>query len=186
MIKTPVSLLLRLRNADDQAARERLVTLFLPFVTKWSRRLGLPPQDAEDLVQDVFTTLFERFAVSQYNPEKSFRGWLFGMMRHKARAKRKDAFERKRVPLDLGAVPAHEVSEPDDGTFERELVRSALEVIRTEVELKTFEAFVRCKLKGQPAQEVAKELKMTEAAVYKAVSRVMQRLRTDLEGFLNL
>ena len=50
MSKTPISLLERLRQPEEQAAWERFVQLYTPLLHHWARRLGLQGQEAADLV----------------------------------------------------------------------------------------------------------------------------------------
>ena len=60
------------------------------------------------------------------------------------------------------------------------LVRRALGLLRTDFEENTWRAFWRTAVDGLPAAEVADELNMSSAAVRKAKSRVLQRLREEL------
>ena len=70
---TPVSLLERVRKQTDREAWSRFVTLFSPLIFYWGRKNGLQPQDAADLTQDVFTTLFQKLPDFDYDRHKSFR-----------------------------------------------------------------------------------------------------------------
>ena len=58
MHSTPVSLLARLAEPAGPAAAaadwDRFVELFTPLLYSGAARLGLPAQDAADLVQEVF------------------------------------------------------------------------------------------------------------------------------------
>lgn len=186
MTRTPKSLIIRLRNAGDQEAWDRFVTLFMPILVKWSNSFGRDAEDAEELVQEVFLTLFEHFATSSYDHEKPFRGWLWGMMKHKASQRKKSAFAGKRQQRAMDQLADRSMPEPDFGTYERDLVKGALAAIQSQVEPATFRAFQLCKLEGKPARDVARELKKTEYMVYQSVSRVMKRLRTELDGLADL
>lgn len=57
---TPASLLERLREPGDQEAWRRFVQLYTPLLFRAARRLGLPPEDASDLVQDVLALLVRK------------------------------------------------------------------------------------------------------------------------------
>ncbi len=61
------------------------------------------------------------------------------------------------------------------------LSHRALELVRGEFEDRTWQAFWRITAEDQPPAAVAEELKMTLAAVYKAKSRVLCRLRQELD-----
>jgi len=80
---TSLSLVEEVRARDPEAWR-RLAYLYGPLVYSWCRHQGLPGQDAEDVVQEVFLTVFAR--VSDFRRERegdTFRGWLWTIARHK-------------------------------------------------------------------------------------------------------
>jgi len=158
------------------------MVIYLPFLRQWSTMLGLRPEDADDLVQDVMITVLKKLSSFDYDPKGSFRGWLRGIMTNKVRERRKAAFVRKRVSMPVDDVPDREVPEPDEAEYNRAVVNGCLELIRSEFEAKSFKAFELCKMHGKSARDVADELGMTVDAVYKNVSRVMSRLRNELQG----
>ena len=63
-----------------------------------------------------------------------------------------------------------------------DLTRRALALLKTDFQPTTWQAFWQTTVENCPAPEVAKELQMSVAAVWKAKSRVMQRLREELSG----
>src|SRR5687767_1682662 len=77
MMETPVSLVERLCLRPDEQLWERFLVLFTPLLSRWGRRLGVPAADTEDLLQEVFTTLFRKLPEFRYDPAKSFRAWLY-------------------------------------------------------------------------------------------------------------
>ena len=60
MNTTSISLLERLRHPGQAEAWARLVELYTPLLYYWACRMGLPSQDASDLVQDVLVTLVQK------------------------------------------------------------------------------------------------------------------------------
>ena len=58
----------------------------------------------------------------------------------------------------------------------------AVELIRGEFEERTWQAFWRVAVEGQAAKDVAKDLGVTASAVRLAKSRVLRRLREEMEG----
>jgi len=62
----------------------------------------------------------------------------------------------------------------------RQLRLRALELIRAEFEDRTWQAFWRVTVDGQPTKDVAQELGVTPSAVRLAKSRVLRRLREEL------
>ncbi len=187
MNSTSASLLERLRQPNEQSAWERFVQLYTPLLCQWARHLGFQAQDEADLVQDVFTVLVRKLPEFRYDPQKRFRGWLWTVTANKARER------RRRVPQPAQAGPevlaellAREDAEPISETEYREyLVRRALEVMREEFQPTTWKAFWECVTAKRPAAEVAAELDMSIDSVYAAKSRVLRRLRRELEGLLD-
>ena len=187
------SLLERIRVQDPEAWR-RLVRLYGPVVYGWCRQSGLQPADAADVVQEAFRAVAA--GVESFRrelPGDSFRGWLWTITRNKVR----DHFRRRQdLPAAQGGTDAQrqllQVPDHAPGTSEApgranessSLAHRALELVRAEFEDRTWQAFWRTTVDGQPAAAVAEELGMTSPAVYKAKSRVLQRIRQELGDLL--
>jgi hypothetical protein len=75
-MKTPVSLLERLRSPDDAEAWSRFLALYTPLLYSLGRRVGLQDQDAADLVQKVLLVLVTALPTFAYDRLRSFRRWL--------------------------------------------------------------------------------------------------------------
>jgi RNA polymerase sigma-70 factor (ECF subfamily) len=186
MHTTPASLLERLRQPAQQAAWERFVHLYTPLFFHWARRLGFEGHEAADLVQDVFTLLVEKLPEFRYDPAKRFRGWLWTLTLNRCR-------ERQRcqgVQLTADGEALSQVAAPAvDGLADEEyrlyLTRRALELMQAEFQPPTWKAFWEYVVNQRPAAEVAKELAMSENAVYLAKGRVLRCLREELEGLLD-
>jgi RNA polymerase sigma-70 factor (ECF subfamily) len=187
MNSTPVSLLERLKRPEEQAGWDRFVHLYTPLLSHWAARLGLRGQDADDLVQDVFTLLVQKLPEFRHDPQKRFRGWLWTITLNKWRDRR-----RRQAPgassleeADLATLgtpdPAEEISEEE---YRRYLVRRALEVMQAEFQPSTWQAFWEFVVCERPAAEVASQFGLSENAVYLARGRVLRRLRIELEGLL--
>jgi RNA polymerase sigma-70 factor (ECF subfamily) len=185
MHTTPPSLLERLRQPGEREAWDRFALLYTPLVYHWARRVGLQASDAADLVQDVFATLLQKMPGFVYDPGRSFRAWLRTQVLNKWRD------DRRRAGRRAGAAPLDDVAGPDpaEEAWEAEYVRAvigrALEVMRVEFEPTTWKACWAMTAEGRPAAEVAAELGITLAAAYTAKSRVLRRLRRELDGMLD-
>jgi RNA polymerase sigma-70 factor (ECF subfamily) len=179
MLTTSASLLERLRQpAGDAWAR--FVELYTPLLHRWACRLGLQEADAADLVQDVFGTLVQKLPAFEYDPGRSFRGWLRTVLVHHWY----NWPRRGAVPLNVdlpGSDPADEVQEEEYRCY---LVGRALKVMQTDFEPPTWKACWECVVNGRSAAEVADELGVSTAAVYIARSRVLRRLREEFRGMI--
>jgi RNA polymerase sigma-70 factor, ECF subfamily len=187
---TSLSLIARARDRDADAWR-RLTLLYGPLVYSWCRQAGLQEADAADVVQDVFRAVATGIDGFRSGPDTSFRGWLWGIVRNKLsdhfrrRASQAtspggtDAYERlQQIP----EIPFDELGDSDPSTPERKLVHRALAVIRGDFDERTWQAFWRLAVGGESAAEIGDALDMTPRAVRQAKYRVLQRLRSELEG----
>jgi RNA polymerase sigma-70 factor, ECF subfamily len=85
MFTTSGSLPEQLRRPDQEAAWARFVKLYTPLLCTWGRRLGVPRQEALDLVQDVLTVLVQKLPTFSHDRGKSFHAWLHTLTRNKLR-----------------------------------------------------------------------------------------------------
>lgn len=176
-------------QGGDKAAWERLVGLYAPLVYRWCRRWDLPDQEIADIFQDVFHAVAAH--LRSFRKEKegdTFRGWLRTITQNKVR----DHFRKLgREPGGAGGteaqirfanLPATEGPEDDsaDAGPEHSLLRRALDLIRSEFEDRTWQAFWLTAVEGRAGSEVAADLGMTPGAVRVAKSRVLRRLREEL------
>jgi len=176
----------RLRKPDEPRAWSRFVELYTPLLFFWCRRLGLSPQDAEDLVQDVFTVLIQKLPEFTYDEQKSFRGWLRKVVLNKwnDRQRRRQLPKASAEEADAHQLTAAENSPFWEGEHRQFLVRRALELMQAEFEPTTWKAFWAFVVEGKTGSQVAAELGISEGAVYVAKCRVLRRLRQELREFL--
>jgi RNA polymerase sigma-70 factor, ECF subfamily len=171
----------------------RLADLYGPVVYRWCRQTGVSRDDAPDLVQEVFATVARHIdGFRRDRPGDSFAAWLRIVTRNAAC----DYFRsRQGKPIAHGGTDAQEffLQVPDEVELSEAnepheinsvVVPIGLELIRAEFEQNTWEAFRRGVIEKQPASRIALELGMSVAAVYQAKSRVLRRLRQELDGIL--
>lgn len=191
---TSLSLIARWQR-DDAGAWERVVHLYYPLIYGWCRRAGLQPEDARDVTQEVFVALARD--VKRFRSEggsNSFRGWLWGVTRNQQLG-----FWRKRSsqPQGGGGTDHHtrmQAIQADDqatlyaeaGEEDAAIARRALELIQMEFEDRTWRAFWQTAVEQKKPQHVAEDLDMSVNAVYLAKSRVLRRLRLELDGMIDI
>jgi RNA polymerase sigma-70 factor (ECF subfamily) len=186
---TSLTLLERIRNRDENAWR-RLHYLYAPLVLYWCQQWNVRGADAEDVQQEVFQAVADSLASFRRDrPGDTFRGWLRGITRNKLL----DFLRRRdRQPQPQGGTDAQrriqEIAEQDTPEDSPDalgtLYHRALELVRSEFEPRTWEAFWRCAVDGQAPAVIAADLGVTPAAIRKAKSRVLHRLRQEIGELL--
>lgn len=184
--------LLDLVRQRNQEAWNRLTYLYAPLVHHWCHSWGVHGPDTEDLCQEVFQAVVLGLATFRRDrPGDTFRGWL----RVIARRKFLDhCRQRQRQPQAEGGSDAHlrmqrveEPEQPDGQDPPEEVTRlhhRALELIHSQFEERTWQAFWHCAVEGRAPVDVGHDMGMTPAAVRKAKSRVLQRLKSELGELL--
>jgi len=188
---TSLTLLQRVR-ANDQEAWRRLVHLYAPLVRYWASRGGVPLSDGDDLVQEVFKAAagsLEHFRRDR--PGDTFRGWLRGITRHliaghfRRRAEQAQAAGGTGALDQLHEVAAPEAPEEDDPPQQlSDLYRRAVELVRGEFEERSWRMFWQTAVEGRSPVDVAADLGVSPAAVRKAKSRVLHRLKQEVGDVL--
>ena len=188
--ETSRSLLLRVRDMDDQIAWAEFVSIYAPLIHAYGRHRGLQDADAADVAQSVLQSIAKAIPGFDYDSSKgSFRGWLFTITRnHVFTSLEKNA----KLPVATGKSSFHQRlsqmpdSSDDEEVWNREhelrLFHWAADRIRSEFKENTWQAFWRVAVEGQSASEVAAVLGMSTGAIYIAKSRVTARLRELIES----
>jgi RNA polymerase sigma-70 factor, ECF subfamily len=190
---TSHTLIQRLVAAPDtpsqEAAWARFIYLYTPVLLAWARNQGLQDADATDFVQEVLVRLAINLTHYKRVEGHSFRGWLFTLVRN---LYRDFCNTRRNRPLPgpaglsgvEGLAAADAIAEMDEHEYRLRLTRQALEGIRGQFQETTWEAFRRLAVEGLPVAEVTSALGITDDAAHAARRRVLERLREELEGFL--
>lgn len=192
--QTRASLILRLRNRDDLDAWQQFTEIYQPLVFRLARRKGFQDSDAADVAQEVLLRVAG--AVERFDPDASrgsFRGWLFQIARNlmitflQKDQKRPIAGgpEQLVALIENQADPSSLESRLFDEEYERQVFAWATQRIRSLFQDSTWQAFQRTAIEQESAAGVAAELGMTVGAVYIARSRVMKRLREEVQLIMN-
>jgi RNA polymerase sigma-70 factor (ECF subfamily) len=181
--------LIEAARVRDPAAWERVIALYAPLVLHWCRQAGLGDDDAADVFQEVFHSVAAHIGTFRKDASGgTFRGWLRTITRNKVN----DAFRRRRrEPPGVGGSEAlaqlTQLPEPlpidDDASTDAgvpALLRRGLDLIRSEFESRTWQAFWLTAVEGRAPKDVGEELGMSPGAVRVAKSRVLHRLRAEL------
>jgi len=181
---TRPSLLVRIRDAGDREAWRQFVELYAPLVYKFARRHGLQDADAADLTQDVLQAVAGASKRLVYDSRRgTFRAWLYTVARNKlrnflvVRQRRREDGDRRL----LDEQPAREEVELWEKEYEERLFDWAIEQVRGRFHEATWRAFWMTAVENHGAAEAAAELRISIGAVYIAKSRVLARLRNEIQ-----
>lgn len=185
--ETNDSLLARIREPRDRGAWEEMVEVYRPLIYRVARRRGLQDADAQNVAQEVL----QKVAAAVHNwdekPAGGFRRWLSTVAKHAAidwlrKVRPDEPTGGTSAQLVLQEVEsAHDAEDEVRTELERESFRRAARRIRDEFEHTTWVAFWETMVQGRRSTEVAKDLGKSLGAVYTARSRVMRRLKQEVE-----
>jgi len=191
--KTSLTLLARLR-ADEPAAWRTMVHLYTPLVHHWCARSGVRGAEAEDVAQDVFRKASAYLATfRREQASDTFRGWLRAITRttliehHRRRDRqpRAGGGTDAQMKLENVADPLAHLDVDDEAPRETEGLRHrALELVRGEVEERTWDMFWLTFIEDRSPVDVASRMGVTPAAVRKAKSRVLHRLKEEFSELI--
>jgi len=193
--KTSLSMLQGMRDSDPRQW-ERFVDVYSALVYEWCRRAGMNQTDSADVVQEVFRTV--AIKINEFRrdrPGDSFHGWLWGITRYKTLehfrriGKQATPVGGSTANLQIHQVPDSipDVWDDESQAVDQSMVRSrALELLQTEFESHTWQAFWKTAVEDVPAADVATQLQMTVGAVYNARYKVLKRLRSEFEGMFDI
>jgi RNA polymerase sigma-70 factor, ECF subfamily len=187
--------LLRAAQANDHDAWRRIVDLYSRRIYRWTRQAGLKPDDASDVVQEVFRAVARKLVDFEHIDGKdSFRGWLRRITQNKLR----DYFGHRPGRLESAAggtnalrlmseLPEKE-SESSTGSSSRRCSKKSgidpkiLRQIQADVSERDWSVFWRVVVDGQTTTEAGAEFHMTSNAVRLVKMRILRRLRGLMDG----
>jgi RNA polymerase sigma-70 factor (ECF subfamily) len=187
--ETRQSLLLRLGDHGDHQAWREFTELYEPAVYRLARSRGLQHADALDLVQEVLAAVARAIERWDPDPERGrFRGWLCQIARNlTVNALVRGARGRGSGDSDIQEL-LHELpasAEPTatrfDLEFRCEAFLQAAERVRVDLRDATWQAFWLTAVEGAGIEETARRLGISVGAVYAARSRVLARLRQQVQ-----
>lgn len=173
--------LARLIASTDGVEWERLSEIYAPLLARWAARAGVPASDRDDLVQEVLLVVIRRVAEFEHRGPGAFRAWLRSILANKLRK----YFEKQRnttpgFDLDSLADGNSVLGRQLDAEHDAFVVLRVMSLIEHDFEPRTWAAFRRIVLAGEPAADVARDLNMSLNAVVLARSRVMKRMRQEI------
>jgi len=190
---TRLSLVERLADRGDQAKWQEFFDTYWKLIYGVARKAGLTASEAEEVVQETVITVSRKIDALKYDPSiGSFKGWLLQITRWRI----VDQFRRRdpspaHLPSDgdSARTPAIErIADPAGGSLEsiweeewkENLLACAMERARSKVDPRQYQIFDCYVVKGWPAAQVARELRINIAQVYLARHRVAAVVRGEV------
>ncbi len=155
--------------------------------TAWCRDWHLQEEDARDVTQDVLLKLVVRMRAFDYDPARSFRGWLTVVAHHawvdflESRKRAGWGSGDSQTQAMLQTVTAGEdLMERLGVAFDLELFDLAEARVQRQVEPESWRVFQLIDIQGRSSAEVAKACGKKITAVYQIRSRIRKQLRDEL------
>lgn len=189
MHTTSRTLLNRVRERTDQSAWNLFVERYKPLLFYWANLVGLSPEESEDVVQDLFLLLVDKLPKFDHQGVGSFRSWLRTVALNKCREK----LRRRKLPEEVqvgdarlvDVAAAVEREQFWEVEHRRKLVARARDIMQAEFEPATWQVCWLRVVEGVPAAELARRFGIKESTVYVYSSRVLRRLREELQDWLD-
>ena len=169
-------------RAGDSSGLEMLMDAYTPYVSAvvWNILRGaLSPEDAEEVVSDVFLAAWNQAADLKPGHVK---GWLGAVARNKAKKKLRDCQHALSLEDDILDIPAPDnPSEAAERMEERRRVQEAVDSLPE----RDREIFLRHYYYAQTVQEISGAMGVNEATVKTVLRRGRLKLKETLtkEGF---
>lgn len=187
---TRASLLIQLRDGSNHGAWQEFMKLYGPVVYGFARKRGLQDADAADLMQDVMRSVAGSIGQLDYDPKRgTFRGWLFTITRNRvfnflsARRNRPQGSGDTGMNQMLDAQPiSNDGADVWELEYQRRLAAIAMERVKSEFHENTWQAFWQTAVQGMTAADVSGRLGLSTGAIYVAKSRVLARLKEEVEA----
>ena len=178
---TRSSVLAAVKDTGDAAAWARFFDLYAGFVFAIARSKGLASEDADDIVQGVFSELARKMPTFEYDRTKGkFRSYLLGLINWRVLDKLKaDKRESELNAAYCEEKPAAPVTEAVfiDQEWQNAAFDEALRRLQEEVRPDHFAAFVESTVEGLDTETVMRLHGMTRDNIYQIRARFTAKLK---------
>ena len=183
-------LLKQVANWADGSAWSVFYETYDSLIHLWCQGYSLDDATYEDLCQQIWIELATRLRTYQYDPGKTFRGWLRQFCRSRAiDLIRKRGTEPvcfladQAIEAWLPAVDAFCGEGHDEPDSRRSLLlrqaEQAQEAVKERVDPRTWQAFWQIAVDGCSVREAADDMRMSYASAFAAHQRVARMLRAE-------
>lgn len=164
-------------KAGDPSGLKALIERYVPYISVivWNiLRDAMSPQDAEEVVSDVFLAAWEQAADLKAGHVK---GWLGTVARNKAKNKLRQMGRTISLEENSVDIPApNDLSEAMEQDEERRLVRQAVDALPPEDK----EIFLRHYYYAQSIKEISDHMALNESTIKTKLRRGRMKLKEAL------
>ena len=187
---TRVTLLAKLKKTEDQQAWLEFENLYRGFILSLILRMGINPEDAEDISQAVLTKVWQKIEDFEYDQNKGkFHNWLAAMTRNTVkdffRTRKNFITGRDSVEYQEQYVSIEEQVLPDIENLAREewvlhITNLAWENIKEDLYITKQEVF-KMVSEEVPTKEIARKMGISEASVRVYKAEVFEKMRAEIK-----
>jgi RNA polymerase sigma-70 factor (ECF subfamily) len=183
-LKTSAAMLEQMHDPNNPEAWARFFSRYEKIVRKWCHTCGLQEADADDVTQKIMLILLDEMPQFVYDQAKGrFRDWLRLITRRACYRFLERDESRKYQPI-LDDVQARDDLERSlEHQARIDVLLAAMDEVRGRVSPRDWGIFRQLSFEGRRGGELAPELGMTVAAVFKAASRVRKRVIEQVREF---
>lgn len=189
-LTTRSSVLRAAANVEDKAAWGRFFDLYAGFVFAIARSKGLSADDADDVVQSVFTDLARKLPTFEYDRAKGrFRSYLLELINwriiDKLKSRKREtelmsAYGQETKTSQASGGPSSSVEQE----WQSQALNEALRRLKSEVKKEHFAAFVESTIEGVDTETVMKLHDISRDNLYQIRTRLTAKLKPLMHAIL--
>ena len=179
---TRSSVLRAVADTENEASWNRFFDLYAGFIYSIARSKGFKPEDADDIVQIVFTDLARTMPTFRYDRAKGkFRSYLAGLVSWRVMDRLRSGKRDAELKADFMEEVRSAGVDGDDAFAEREWQAAAMEEalrrIKPDVRPEHYAAFVASMIEGQDTETVSKLYGISSDNLYQIRKRLTAKLK---------
>lgn len=199
-LPTRHTLLARLKDKSDDLSWQAFFDRYARLIYSVAALSGLSHVESQEVVQETVLSVSKKIDQFRADPSAgSFKAWLRRLIQWRVldqvRKRRPDApapSRPKRNEESTSTATEERIPDPTGGDFEaiwdreweQQVMRSALERLKTEVNPEHYQIFQKAKLEQKPVKTVAEAFGITEDQVYVITHRLRKSLEKHIAEFM--
>ncbi|MDD4921894.1 MAG: RNA polymerase sigma-70 factor [Bacteroidales bacterium] len=178
-------------KAENNTSFEDLYVLYYSRMKRFAKEYVLLEEDAENIVHDVFTDLWERWDVlSSHNNLFAFlflslKNKCIDFLRHKATVQKVESATIEEYQLAL-RVNYYSLESFDQNLFTEKDIETIINKALDHLPEQCRKIFVKNKIEGKKQKEIAEELNISVNTVENQMAIAYKKLRKELKDLLPL